>query len=89
MRENLEKECDGEFATCVVPEVSSTFLLVTTPDLGVLRKSLIACKDDLKEVENLLFKKKGKRGRPSKGITYYSRLELNKLRDEKLKIIKQ
>ena len=40
---------------------------------------------------DLLLKKlrKGKRGRPSKGITYYSRLELNKLRDEKLKIIKQ
>lgn len=31
--------------------------------------------------------RKGKRGRPYKGITYYSRVELNKLRDEKLKII--
>ena len=38
------------------------------------------------EREFLLKKlRKGKRGRPYKGITYYSRLELNKFRDEKLK----
>ena len=35
----------------------------------------------------LKFLRKGKRGRPYKGRTYYSRLELNMLRDERLKKI--
>ena len=35
----------------------------------------------------LKFLRKGKRGRPYKGKTYYSRLELNILRDERLKKI--
>ena len=35
----------------------------------------------------LKFLRKGKRGRPYKGTTYYSRLELNVLRDERLKKI--
>jgi len=35
----------------------------------------------------LKFLRKGKRGRPYKGKTYYSRLELNILRDERLKNI--
>ena len=63
LRENLEKECDGEFATCVVPEISSTFLLVTTPNLSVLRKALLECKNDLSKLENDLFKKSQKRSR--------------------------
>tara|TARA_Y100000768_G_C23943139_1_gene666181 strand:+ start:1187 stop:1360 length:174 start_codon:yes stop_codon:yes gene_type:complete len=35
----------------------------------------------------LKFLRKGKRGRPYKGKTYYSRLELNILREERLKKI--
>lgn len=66
LRENLEKECGDEFATCVVPEVSSDFLLVVTPSIEVLRKSLLECKKDLKKIELLLQNKK--RGRPSKSM---------------------
>lgn len=61
LREQLENECDDEFATCVVPEITSTYLLVTTPSVSVLRKSLLGCKDELKNVEKQLFKKTGKR----------------------------
>ncbi len=61
LRENLEKYCEEEFATCVVPEVSSTFLLVSTPNLSVLRKSLLGCKDDLKKLEVFISTKKKKR----------------------------
>lgn len=61
LRENLEKYCDDEFATCVVPEVSSTFLLVSTPNLSVLRKSLLGCKEDLKKLEVFLSSKKNKK----------------------------
>tara|TARA_Y100000746_G_C15181151_1_gene317375 strand:+ start:345 stop:518 length:174 start_codon:yes stop_codon:yes gene_type:complete len=35
----------------------------------------------------LKFLRKGKRGRPYKGKTYYSRLQLNILREERLKKI--
>lgn len=35
----------------------------------------------------LKYLRKGKRGRPYKGISYYSRLELNILREERLKRI--
>jgi len=61
LREHLELECNDEFATCVVPEISSTFLLVTTPDISVLRKSLLGCKEELKSLEQNLFKRKQKR----------------------------
>ena len=61
LREQLEKECDGEFATCVVPEVSDTFLLVSTPDLSTLRRALLGCKEELKNVEKLLGKKSNKK----------------------------
>ena len=63
LREHLELECDEEFATCIVPEISSTYLLVTTPNISVLRKSLIGCKEELKELEKQLLKTKRKRGR--------------------------
>ncbi len=63
LREHLELECDEEFATCIVPEISSTYLLVTTPNISVLRKSLLGCKEELKELEKQLLKTKRKRGR--------------------------
>ena len=58
LRDQLEKECQGDFATCVVPEVTSTYLLVTTPNLSVLRKSLLSCKEELKLLEKVLFEQK-------------------------------
>jgi hypothetical protein len=61
LREQLELECEEEFATCVVPEISSTYLLVTTPSTSVLRKSLLGCKEELKSLEKQLFKKNQKR----------------------------
>lgn len=63
LREHLEIECEEEFATCVVPEISSTYLLVTTPNISVLRKSLLGCKEELKELEKQLLKTKRKRGK--------------------------
>ena len=56
LREQLENNCDGEFASCTVPEVTSDFLLVTTPSIHVLRKSLLDCKDELKKLEQYLTK---------------------------------
>jgi len=61
LRENLEKQCPNEFATCVVPEVTSTFLLVTCPDLSSLRKALLLCKEELKEFEKNVAKNKKKK----------------------------
>lgn len=61
LRERLEIECEDEFATCIVPEITSTYLLVTTPSISVLRKSLLGCKEELKELEKQLFKKNQKR----------------------------
>ena len=63
LREQLELECEDEFATCIVPEISSTYLLVTTPNISVLRKSLLGCKEELKELEKQLFKTKRKRSK--------------------------
>lgn len=59
LREHLEKECEEEFATCVVPEVSSDFLLVSVPNISVLRKSLIGCKQELEKLE--VYLNRGKR----------------------------
>ena len=45
------------------------------------------CRKNINLERDILLKilRKGKRGRPYKGITYYSRLELNMLRDGKIK----
>ncbi len=61
LRERLELECEDEFATCIVPEISSTFLLVSTPSIAVLRKSLLGCKEELSLIEKQLFKRTQKR----------------------------
>ena len=63
LREHLELECEEDFATCIVPEISSTHLLVTTPNISVLRKSLLGCKEELKDLEKQLLKTKRKRGK--------------------------
>jgi DNA-directed RNA polymerase subunit L len=63
LRDNLENECGEEFATCVVPEPSSDFLLVTVPNIAVLRRALLGCKEELKNLEINLLVKKDKRRR--------------------------
>ena len=51
LRDKLELESNDEFATCVVPEITSTYLLVTTPSISVLRKALLACKEEMKDIK--------------------------------------
>ena len=54
LREKLEQECPEDFATCVVPEAASDFLLVTAPSVLHVRKALIECKESIEKIKSYI-----------------------------------
>lgn len=57
---HLESNCNGQFATCSVPQPTDDFLLVNVPDKATLRKALLDCRQEIKELEIYLHNYKRK-----------------------------
>jgi DNA-directed RNA polymerase subunit L len=51
LRHHLDRECPEDFATCTVVHPKDDHLLVCVPDVGTLRRALLAAKQEVVDLE--------------------------------------